>query len=275
MLGKCIKNEFVNRWKQVAALLGGILIFSVVVLDMGILNDKVIKNDNDTYNAIVMITEVIYVCALIAAIVGMMLLPFLDFSKRFFKDQGYLTNTLPVKTSTLVVGRMVCDVCMVVLAALVYPLAGCIATGDFGFFLEIGDKITYWLNIAGSNVDAALVWAVIVAAFIAVFLGILFSLWQLNTAYAFGHIFNKGKRLLSVAAYIVLWIIFECVMILLNKLVEIPGIHKWLSDAADSIETSVGSMLLVLSLIDIGMLLGVVVLAVATSYILKDHLNLE
>lgn len=273
MLGKCIKNEFVNRWKQVASLLGGVFTFSLVVLIMDQLDKNVINNSY--YSAIVNITEVVYVLALFGAIIGMMFMPFMDFSKRFFKDQGYLTHTLPVKTSTLIVGRMVCDVCMVVLAALVYPLAACIASGNFNFFGELLDDITDLLHMVGSTADAALVLAVMVAGFIAIFMSILFSLWQLNTAYAFGHMFNKGKRILSVVGYIALWVIFEMVMVLLNKILEIPGIHNWISGVIDNIESSAGSMLLVLSMIDIGMLLGVAVLAVATSFILKNHLNLE
>lgn len=273
MLGKCIKNEFVNRWKQVAALLGGILIFSVVVLIMGKLDDNVIEND--IYSAVVSITQVAYVFALMVAIFGMVIMPVSDFSKRFFKDQGYLTNTLPVKTSTMVAARMVCDLCMVVLAALVYPLALSIASGKTEFFKGLVDEITGLFSMMGRNVDRAMLVATFVAGFIAVFLGVLFSLWQINTAYAFGHMFNKGKRVWSVAAYIALWIIFELVMILLNKIAEIPGVHNWVSNLSDNIETSIGSMLLVLSLIDIGMLFSVIVLAVATSYILKNHLNLE
>lgn len=273
MLGKCIKNEFVNRWKQVAALLIGILVFSVIVLIMGKLDKNVIEND--TYSAVVTITQVVYVFALMVAILGMVIMPVSDFSKRFFKDQGYLTNTLPVKTSTMVAGRMVCDLCMVVLAALVYPLALSIASGKTEFFEGLVDDITRLLSMTGSNVDRAMVVATFVAGFIAVFLSVLFSLWQINTAYAFGHMFNKGKRAWSVAAYVALWIIFELVKILLNKIAEIPGVQNWLSNLSDNIETSAGSMLLVLSVIDIGMLLGVVVLAVATSYILKNHLNLE
>ena len=46
MLGKTIKNEFVNRWRQVAAIFGGFITFSLIVLVLGKLSQSVIVNSN-------------------------------------------------------------------------------------------------------------------------------------------------------------------------------------------------------------------------------------
>ncbi|MGN0152731.1 MAG: hypothetical protein ACI39Q_09690 [Wujia sp.] len=273
MLGKCIKYEVVNRWRQVVSILSGLLIFSVIVLGMTKLDEHVI--DNRYYSAFTAIVIGIYVFAYFAVIIGLLLLPCADFSKRFFKDQGYLTHTLPVKSSTLITGRMICDVCMVLVMAIVYPIALSVATWDWSFFEEIIDNVTNYLHWAGSSVDRVMVLGVFVASVIAVFLGVLFSLWQINTAYTFGHIFNQGKRILSVVGYFALWVIFGLVMMLLNKICEIDAVQDFLVRQLGDIETSVGASLLVISIVDVGMLIGVVLLAIATSYMCKHHLNLE
>lgn len=272
MLGKCIKNEFVNRWKQVASILGGLLAFSLVVLFVTALNDNI---DNAYLEVLTGIIIVVYSLAFFAAAIGLILLPYFDFSKRFFKDQGYLTHTLPVRTGTLIAARMICDVAMVLIMVLVYPLCISVATRDFSFYTSLIDDIVYFINMTGSMADRAMVVANVTAAIIAFFLSILFSLWQLNAAYAFGHMFNKGKRVLSVAGYIMLWVIFWTFMMVLNEIAQTQGMQDLIYNIENDIDTPSGATLLVLSLINIVMLLGTAALAAVTALICKKRLNLE
>lgn len=272
MLGKCIKNEFVNRWKQVVSILGGLFVFSLVVLLVTTLDDQI---DNTYFEVFTGIIVVVYTLFFFAAAIGLLLLPFQDFSKRFFKDQGYLTHTLPVKTSTLMVARMICDVGMVLCMALVYPFCISLAARDFSFYSSLIDSITNIINMTGGIAERTMVAANVTAAVIAFFLSILFSLWQLNAAYAFGHMFNKGKRIISIAAYVALWLIFWFIMVLLNELSETDTVHSILGNTVIDVRSTEGAVLLVMSLINFGMLLGVAVLAALTSLICKKRLNLE
>ena len=121
MLGKLIKNEFVQRGKQTFAILVGILLYSVVILILHTLKDNDIINNN-YYNAFVGMASVVYVFIIFASAIGIILLMFLDFGKRLFKDQGYLTHTLPVKTTDIMTSRIVFDTVAILAMAIVYPL---------------------------------------------------------------------------------------------------------------------------------------------------------
>ncbi len=275
MLGKTIKNEFVNRWRQVAAILGGFITFSLIVFVLGKLSKNVIVNSN--FENFVLVIDGIYLFVSIGVIIALMFMPFGDFRTRFYKDQGYLTHTLPVKTSTLVTGRMICDLCMVILAAVIWPLGICIATGELNIYSHLVDNILWGISILGNTVDRALVVGVMVQIFIFVFLGILFSLWMLNAAYAFGHIFNRGKRIKSVVGFIGFAIIFELVVMLLNKISQIDTLEKAINSIIEKIcgSNEAATAIVVFGILNTGMIVGVVLLAIVTAYIMKKHLNLE
>lgn len=270
MLGKCIKNEFVNRWKQVASILGGLFVFSLVVVLVTALNDNI---DNMYLEVFTNIIVVVYTLFFFAAAIGLVLLPVSDFSKRFFKDQGYLTHTLPVRTSTMIIARMICDVGMVLSMVLAYPLCIAIAVRDFSFYDGLIDNITYFINMTGGVTDRAMVVANTIAVVTAFFLSVLFSLWQINAAYAFGHMFNKGKRVMSIVGYVALWLIFWLLMVLLNEIMETDAMRSFVRNM--DVQSPAGATLLVTSAMNFGMLVGVAVLAVVTGLILKHRLNLE
>ena len=275
MLGKTIKNEFVNRWRQVAAIFGGFITFSLIVLVLGKLSQSVIVNSY--FKNLVLIIDGIYMFASIGVIIALMIMPFGDFRTRFYKDEGYLTHTLPVKTSTLVTGRMICDLCMVILAAVIWPLGICIAAGKANIYSQLVDNALWGIKILGNTVDRALVVGVMVQIFIFVFLGILFTLWMLNAAYAFGHMFNRGKRVKSVAGFIGFAIIFELVIMLLDKITQIEALEKAIDSIIQKIcgSNEVATAIYVFGILNIGMIVGVVLLAIVTAYIMKKHLNLE
>ena len=63
------------------------------------------------------------------------------FRTRFYKDQAYLTHTLPVKTSTILVARMVCDIVLVIGISISWVISLCIAFGDAGFYKDLVDFI--------------------------------------------------------------------------------------------------------------------------------------
>lgn len=120
MLGKCIKNEFVNRSGLVGMISAGVMLFAVIVLGL----DKLYNVVGTTAFAVfVKLVDVMFALAMFAVIVMVVLLPCLDFRNRFFKDQGYLTHTLPVKTSTLIGARLICDLVMIAWMVAVYGLA--------------------------------------------------------------------------------------------------------------------------------------------------------
>ena len=146
MLGKCIKNEFVNRSGLVGMISAGVMLFAVIVLGL----DKLYNVVGTTAFAVfVKLVDVMFALAMFAVIVMVVLLPCLDFRNRFFKDQGYLTHTLPVKTSTLIGARLICDLVMIAWMVAVYGLAVCVATGNFEVFSDFVGFVQQFLSMSG------------------------------------------------------------------------------------------------------------------------------
>ena len=193
MLGKLIKNEFVNRGSQLLLILGG-------VLGLNVLNAIILEVTKGTTNVYVKffvgLFEFIDVMAIIAGIAGIFFLTIRDFGDRLFKSQGYLTHTLPVKTSSILFARMVCDVVVMVAAVLVFPLAISISLRDFSLYKEIINLFIQLIEMtSGMTVaEKGLVVGIIIVSVIGAFLGGLASLWLFNAAYAIGHSFNRSKR---------------------------------------------------------------------------------
>ena len=154
MLGKCIKNEFVNRSGLVGMISAGVMLFAVIVLGL----DKLYNVVGTTAFAVfVKLVDVMFALAMFAVIVMVVLLPCLDFRNRFFKDQGYLTHTLPVKTSTLIGARLICDLVMIAWMVAVYGLAVCVATGNFEVFSDFVGFVQQFLSMSGMTVDRGLI----------------------------------------------------------------------------------------------------------------------
>ncbi len=272
MLGKCIKNEFVNRFGQVAALSIGILVFSGVICGLNALGRAI---DNDYFRTFVLIMDGLFGIAMMIVVFALIFMPCTDFTQRFFKDQGYLTHTLPVKTSTIIVARMICDIVMVTLLALLYPLCICIAMRDFEFFSSFITWLENMFQMAGSSVERSLLVLDAILLVIGMWLGVLFSLWSINLAYSFGHSFSKGKRLMSVIGYIALAIIYCVLVVVVGEILSSPGVSNALNKMVDSADTMAGTWRIIWFAIDIVELLGVAALAVSTSWICKHKLNLE
>ena len=80
MLGKCIKNEFVNRSGLVGMISAGVMLFAVIVLGL----DKLYNVVGTTAFAVfVKLVDVMFVLVMFAMIVMVVLLPCLDFRTRF------------------------------------------------------------------------------------------------------------------------------------------------------------------------------------------------
>lgn len=268
MLGKCIKNEFVNRSGLVGMISAGVMLFAVIVLGL----DKLYNVVGTTAFAVfVKLVDVMFALAMFAVIVMVVLLPCLDFRNRFFKDQGYLTHTLPVKTSTLIGARLICDLVMIAWMVAVYGLAVCVATGNFEVFSDFVGFVQQFLSMSGMTVDRGLIVLDGVLALLMMWLGVLFNIWTINAAYAFGHSFTKGKRVWSVVFFGLLEVVYGVLVVILGEILAKADIEAYMAQ----ISSSAKQYLVVLSSATIMEVVGIAVLSVATTLTCKHKLNLE
>lgn len=268
MLGKCIKNEFVNRSGLVGMISAGVMLFAVIVLGL----DKLYNVVGTTAFAIfVKLVDVMFVLAMFAVIVMVVLLPCIDFRNRFFKDQGYLTHTLPVKTSTLIGARLICDLVMIAWLVAVYGLAVCVATGNFEVFSDFVGFVQEFLSMSGTTVDRGLIVLDGVLALLMMWLGVMCNIWTINAAYAFGHAFKKWERIWSVVFFALIQMICGILVVVFSEILSNQDIDLFLGQ----ISSTAKQYLVVLVTVTIIEVVGIAVLSVATTLTCKYKLNLE
>lgn len=268
MLGKCIKNEFVNRSAFAGMISAGVMLFACLVLGL----DKLYNVVGGTAFAVfVKLVDVLFAFAMFAVVILVILLPCMDFRNRFFKDQGYLTHTLPVKKSTLIIARLICDLVMVAWLVAIYGLAICVSTGNFNVFNEFIEFVQNMLSMLGTSVDRGVIVFDGILLLLLLWFGVLFNIWTINAAYAFGHSFTKGKRVWSVVFFGLLEVVYGVLVVILGEILAKADIEAYMAQ----ISSSAKQYLVVLSSATIMEVIGIAVLAVATTLTCKHKLNLE
>ena len=107
MLGKCIKNEIVNRYKPLLLAYIVELVYSPIYYMLAQIQPHI---TNNYIGMLVILLRIMWVFINLGVLGVVFIYPLVDFRNRMFKDQGYLTNTLPVKTSTLIISRAITDI---------------------------------------------------------------------------------------------------------------------------------------------------------------------
>lgn len=275
MLGKLIKNEFVQRGKTIGLIFIAILVSSGAVALLWAIHESM-SDPSDYFNFVVGLVTALFVLGMVVAGAGILVITINDFGKRLFKDQGYLTHTLPVKTSQIMLARMVFDVVVVIGTCIVYPLAICVAVRDFGFFGQIEELLSELLEMFSYNtVQASVVVLDIILVLIGMLISALASIWMFNASYAIGHSFGSNKKLMSVLAYIVIGTVTQLVGYITGYILSQAGAFEVVINDTSSVthpEVSVFGMLL---FVDIGTALLVAVYAFIAGFICKKKLNLE
>lgn len=273
MLGKLIKNEFIQRGKQVALIFCALLSMSLITALLWIIYPHITSN---FYDFFISLFTTIYGIGAFAAAVGLLMLAIGDFGKRLFKDQGYLTHTLPVKTSQIIFARMVFDVVLIIAIAVIYPVAISIACRDFSAIKEMFEELGYIVSrLSGGALESSIVVVDIILALVAMLLTSLSSLWMFNAAYAIGHSFNTAKRGMSILAYIIISIISSMVLYLFGWLMDETAMGDVVINGMRSSLHPEVSMMVLLIFTCVVAAIGVGIFAVITSFVCKKRLNLE
>ncbi len=267
MLGKLIKYEFINRWKAMISVFAGLIGGSLVVALLRVIRESA---GSSFMNGLFGLVSALYVVGMLLGLGSIFILPLYDFRQRFFKDQGYLTHTLPVKTGTLLVSRIACDLSMLVGMIIVFPLSLCIAVGNFDVFRALADMVNTILKMIGINAAFGLT--------VGLFCGLilieyLFNTWCFNCAYTLGHcLFEKGKKIMSVLFYIaIVFITGNIATLIANGFKGRIESYDYVSDIA----RDVAFVNLILTVMIVLMAVFVVGLMAITNRVFKKRLNLE
>lgn len=253
MLGKLIKNEFVQRGKTVCGIYLALLVTSIVENLMYLANNN---TNNDVIKNLHAITSITFVLVFFGSAAMIVLVGFQDYNKRLFKNQGYLTHTLPVKSSTMLFARSVCDLGVCLSMVIIFPLCLSIALSNFDMLKEIFDII----NAVFFQMSNKEIRRVAIAILVLMFFMLLHGIWLYYFAYAAGHSFNKNKKAIFVLIFVGSFVVGE---LLLSVVLSCVDDMKEIDDVTSAM---IGGLIFAVY---------TVISFVATSDICKKHLNLE
>ncbi len=276
MVGKLIKNEFVNREKPLFLILCGVFLASVVTLLMRTLVDHVPERLEGVFTMLSGIEIGLYVLAMVTAAIACFFLPVMDYRSRFFKDQSYLTHALPVKKGSMIFARMVMDIISIVQIAIVFPVSIMVAAGNREFFKEGMDLAKQLLStIFQEKVGGELVVFVILVV-VGVLIQYLENIWLIICAYTIGHsCFNYNKKLLSIVFYIVLNMALSFIATLVTAGLSFADTQFSQVETAKGFTDVLSTFNLYLGIVNGMQLLFCLVFAFITSYVTTKKLNIE
>ena len=263
MLGKLLKYDFKNLYKTLLPIYLITLVITILTVILNNLSDT--SNLFSTLNGLMIFS---YVVILMVLVIGTFFLSIRDFYLDFATERGYLTNTLPVKKSTIITSKFITSiVTMITSIAVMFISILILVIGNGEWTTFVNGIANFFRDIPIDGIVMLILMTVLmIIAYIS-------GLAVCYLSIALGQLKNTNKLGYSFLAYIILYIIYE--MYFTFALVFIGTISPDFVRSLDS-EISVLSSINIL----FGILIGLVIVFIAvvtpiTNYILKNKLNLE
>lgn len=266
MLGKLLKYDFKDYMKfyiPISIFLFAYSIFGALFLDYPSLISQS-PNRTPLLTMLKGAAIVIFVIVLIAYGVITLVLILTNFYKKMVTDQGYLTHTLPVKTSTVIFSKIISSTAISILSGIVIFACVCIFF-NVGYFIKQStvDIMSLFNELPGWNNTYF-----VTIAFI-ILLAIIYQITMIYLAIALGQLFPNHKIIGSIVSYIGIYFIYQIIgLIFTFTFFRNTAMNQ---DTVMSISqfNPIFAYSIILSLVAIG------VQTFLTHYLFKNKLNLQ
>ncbi len=257
MLGKLLKYDFRAMWKQFSIIWPAALVIALInrfTLPFNTKGGLVANNE-----LVAVITMSVFVGVLCAMFVVAMVFVLTRFYKGLLGDEGYLMHTLPVQTWQLILSKLICALAVTILNVVVSMLAMVLMMPID--WTDLFDVIMWQRLVQGlaQQPDAILY---LVEFFLMVIMAMALMIAVVYLSMAIGHLFHRRRIFMSVVAFFAIDIVGNIVLTLLAN----TGLAYEITTLGGHLSFWIGIVLLAIP---------AVVLFLATSYILKNRLNLE
>ena len=261
MLFKLLKYDFRAMWKQFSLIWGAALALALanrfsIFWDV---DDHAIGLSDTTTSGI---TVFAFMSVITAMFVIAVIFVVNRFSKGLLGGEGYLMFTLPVRPWELVASKLICGTvtwigCGVValLSPFIMAPVNWLELMQFPFWSDILRGIMKHPGTLALMAEFCLV----ILAFIVLFISVMYL------AMAVGHLFSRHRRLISVAAFIGLYILIANVY---GRVFS----YRFIQSLMNTVNVNAYSSMLTASAI---MLIPTAIFLAAVCWILENKLNLE
>lgn len=260
MLGKLLKYDFRSMWKQFSVIWPAALVLAFINRFTLFGVEHPGRGGVGEWTAIVTMTLFVGVCIAMAIVSAVFVLT--RFYKGLLGDEGYLMNTLPVRSWQLVLSKLVCALVTTVVNGIVGILAMFLMMPlDWTELLDT----ELWASLMRGLVQQPDVLLYMVEFFLMLLAGAVLTFTVLYLSMSIGHLFSKHRIVMSVAAYFGLHILGSIVLTVLG---ETGLMNRFLITFASGTHTALWAAILF-------QMIPAALAFWATAWILKHKLNLE
>lgn len=281
MLRKLFKHEFKNTARVMLLIYG--MFAAITVLGTFVLSwSSLQKEESTVLNFMLAALVVFYILSVFALFIVTYVYMCLHFYKSMYSDQGYLTHTLPVKSSTLFHVKiatslvwMVCSMILLILSIFLFILGashGTVFSSDF--FAEFSQVSLEFERELGISFGAFCLHMCI-----SMLLSCLGYLLWIFTSASVGQLFSQYKVVASIVTGVVLYFIEQIASLIImfatgyissmtDTSISLTGVSAAGSTAGSVLETMLGTTY-------IWSILLCVVYYIVCRVIIQKHLNLE
>lgn len=201
MLGKLLKYDIKAEFKSILPIYLVALVMPIAIRLMGFLVEHF-----PALNTFLGLLLFMYVLVIIGVFAWTLVVAVKHFYNHILKDEGYLTNTLPVKRSHIILSKEIVSLITFVVSTFVVILSLILAINDSGFNVFI-DIISEILSIQyGINVMQLILWSIVTMLITYVSQVQIFYLAML-----LGQTRNTNKVLFSFVFGIIIYIVMQII----------------------------------------------------------------
>lgn len=217
MLIKSIKHDIMATYRDFTGIYVALLVAALI-------GPLILQTGNDIINSIVMLALAgIFFTTLVITFLTIIRL----FNRRLFSNEGYLTLTLPVKTHTTIISKIITGLIWSTLTGLVFITAVALFYGIYFFLYSVFkiDDVGQFLDAINEIFGMLFKWEVLKIILVQFPLGLLSSIKDLTLlvfimTYVNTSFIKKGKLPIGVAAYMIIGSIItesvRAIMLLIN-----------------------------------------------------------
>lgn len=263
MLGKLIKYDTKDFIKNMIPIYLVLLVLAIFIRVEGILGKNI-----EIFKGIQIFMIFTFAVVAIISIGYCFLISIMNFYKKVLKDEGYLTNTLPVKKSNILTSKILVSTITFVISVFVILVCCIIAFYSKGMFSNIWEQIE--LNFSQINYNIYLFLGIMI---IFILISYASAVSMVYCALSIGHSFSKNKIGYSVVAGVVLYFIYQILNIATTLIFVLSNI-----EILNAIQTNTEAVNIIqkIFIIAIANMLAIYISTYfTTNYQLKNRLNLD
>ncbi|WP_458861777.1 hypothetical protein [Acidaminobacterium chupaoyuni] len=216
MLGKLLKYEFKSTSRTLLPCYGALVIISIFTRLLAVGDNSMIRSDSFAMQIAAGISITLFVALMIAVFVLTFLVIVQRFYKNLFGEEGYLSNTLPVKPWMHITSKSIVALVWSIVSGIVALFACSVLflfNGVFTEFLrafpEFFQRMLQYINL---NTVAFFIEIVVLCL-----IGFILSLWLIYAAISLGQMAHKNRLLCSFAWFLGLNTALEIVVSIIAR----------------------------------------------------------